>query len=193
MVILLKEGDVRSKQDTCSAQSLQTVGVSKAWLWRVMLSAFLQEPRPAMPSYPSSCPDVQQPPAHLVFGYLHQDSGLRQGNSLFRPDLDAFIPATYSILGFSGQSVVLMFLGPMEVASWSAKSVYLKVVPLWLYGALLMQVLPDHSVFMCTGWLHSACLPPQRDSSRPYIIYLLRDTKLVALKNHRIFCIGKDF
>lgn len=51
MVILLKEGDVRSKQDACSAQSLQTVGVSKAWLWRVMLRAFLQEPHPAMPSY----------------------------------------------------------------------------------------------------------------------------------------------
>lgn len=44
-----------------------------------------------MPSYSSSRPGMQQPHAHLDFGCLQQDSGLRQGNSVLRPDLDTFI------------------------------------------------------------------------------------------------------
>lgn len=50
---------MRSKHDARPAQSLQTMGASKAWLWRVMLSVFLQDPGPATPAYSSS--DVQPP------------------------------------------------------------------------------------------------------------------------------------
>lgn len=96
----------------------------------------------------------------LDFGCLkiYQNSGLRQGNSLFRPDLHTFILVTYSILDSPRQSVVLTFLVSTEVASWPAKSVCLKLSPLWRYGVLLMQVLLDHSWFVGAGWVHTVCL-----------------------------------
>lgn len=57
----------------------------------------------------------------------------------------------------------------------------------------IANAVPPRSQWICGHWMTIQCLPPQIDSRRPYIIYLFRDTKLVALKNHRIACIGKDF
>lgn len=52
---------MRSKQDARFTQGSQIMGTSKAWLWTVMLSTFLQDPCPVMLAYSSSCPGVQPP------------------------------------------------------------------------------------------------------------------------------------
>lgn len=67
---------MRSKQDGCSTQSMDA---SKAWLWRVMLSVFLQDPCPAMPAYISSRPDVQQPHVGLWLSKILLEQWLETG------------------------------------------------------------------------------------------------------------------
>lgn len=97
---------------------------------------------------------------------------------------------TCNILGFSRQSVVLIFHSAYGSSKLISNMCLTETCSTVHLRCVANAGIP-RSQWICGHWIQ--CLPPQIDSSRAHIIYPLRDRKLVVLKNHRTACIGKDF